>query len=73
MLTTTITVFSRDKAYSDALAILRAAHESVCIDTPISTGQFEFAESLLYNAKVYLAGQWREYQESRAARMKGKV
>ena len=64
MLTTTITVFSRDKAYSDALDILQTA-----LDTTISDAAFD----TLCHAQNYLMGQWREYQESRAARMKGKV
>ena len=63
---TTITVFSRDKAYSDALAILTDAYfaanrESEAEDGPAS------ATDLLLDARVYIQKQWNELQAARLA------
>jgi hypothetical protein len=60
VLTTTITVFSRDKAYSDALAILAQAH---------AEADSALADDLLSDARLYLAAQWNELQNARMARM----
>ena len=59
MLTTTITVFSRDKAYSDALAILANAYD---------LADDEMATYWLLDAMTHLQVQWNELQDARMAR-----
>jgi transcription termination factor Rho len=62
MLTTTITVFNRDKAYSDALAILANAYD---------LAESQRAMNFLLDAMTHLQHQWNELQAARSKRMKG--
>ena len=64
MTTTTTICFSRDKAYSDALTILRTAHDAA------GNG---LAEDLLMDASIYLLQQWNELQDARMTRMRSEV
>ena len=71
MLTTTITVFSRDKAYSDALDILLRAEIAAIADDADFEGRS--AEDWLGSAQMHLGRQWKELHEARMTRTKGKV
>ena len=64
MLTTTTICFGRDKAYSDALDILLAAH--CAADSPV-------ADEVLSSAILYLSNQWANLQTARELRMARKL
>jgi len=72
MTQTTITVFSRDKACSDALAILQRAEDTLAAEWR-GTDEQDLADHVLFDAMTYLAAQWREFQDARMARMRSEV